>query len=125
MPRKPSPTLTEAEQRLMEMVWQLGEATVADVTEALPKSEPLAYNTVLTTLRILEGKGYLKHKKVGRAFVYSAKVGRDLARRRALSELVRRFFDGSNEKLALNLFEQGDLDTEVLKDLRREVEEET
>lgn len=107
----------------MEVVWRLAEATVSDVTEALPKSEPLAYNTVLTTLRILEGKGYLRHRKVGRAFVYSAKVGRDLARRRALGELVRRFFDGSNEQLALNLFEEGELDAAVLKELRREIED--
>ena len=74
MARKKSPHLTESELRLMELIWQRGGATVAEVAGALPKSLGLAYNTVLTTLRILEEKGYLRHTtaKDSRAFIYIA-----------------------------------------------------
>ena len=72
MARKKSATLTEAELRLMDIVWEKGKATVGDVVEALPGRTPLAYNTVLTTMRILEQKGYLKHEENGRAYVYQA-----------------------------------------------------
>ena len=95
MPRKKSANLTEAELRLMDVVWDKGTATVAEVAEALPKELGLAYNSVLTTLRILEEKGYLRHTKPddARAFVYTAVVraGRAEARRsaRALPGRVR------------------------------------
>ena len=69
MARKTSPTLTEAELRLMNVLWTRGPSTVGDVVEALPAEVDLAYSTVLTTLRILEEKGYLRHAKEGRAFV--------------------------------------------------------
>lgn len=121
MARRPSTTLTEAEQRLMEVVWRKGQATVADVVEALPEPSRPAYNTVMTTLRILEKKGYLQHTKSGRAFVYSPRVDRALARRRALRDLLRRFFDGSSEKLALNLMDE-ELDDAELRRLRDELE---
>ena len=94
MPRKKSTSLTEAELRLMDVVWDKGSATVQEVADALPRELDLAYNTVLTTLRILEDKGYLRHKKAkeGRAFVYSAAVSREQASRSAVHSLLRRFF---------------------------------
>ena len=64
MARRRSSTLTEAELRLMEVLWQRGESTVAEVTAALPPP-PLAYNSVLTTMRILERKGYVAHEEAG------------------------------------------------------------
>ena len=76
MPRKTSPTLTEAELRLMNVLWKRGESTVAEVVKALPKRLSLAYSSVLTTLRILERKGFVSHKKQGRAFVYHPVVER-------------------------------------------------
>ena len=105
----------------MEVLWDRESATVADVVDALPKRAALAYNTVLTTLRILETKGYVAHTKRGRAFVYQPSVDRELARRRALDDLLRRFFGGSKRELALNLFEEGDVDLEELKALEREL----
>ena len=71
MARKKSPNLTEAELRLMDVIWEKGESTVSEVADALPRELGLAYNTVLTTLRILEEKGYLRHTKPkdSRAFV--------------------------------------------------------
>ena len=103
MARKKSPSLTDAELRLMEVVWQRGSATVSEVVESLPQSTPLHYSTVLTTLRILESKGYLGHRKEGRAFVYRPLIGRDQEREKAVTRLLRRFFEGSPELLVLNL----------------------
>ncbi|SPE34848.1 MarR family transcriptional regulatory protein [Candidatus Sulfopaludibacter sp. SbA3] len=122
--RKRSPSLTDAELRLMEVVWQKGSATVSDVVEALPARVNLAYSTVLTTLRILEQKGYLKHSKEGRAFVYQSLIGRDQARENAVTHLLRRFFEGSPELLMLNLVEGNKIRPEELQRLRRRIAEE-
>jgi predicted transcriptional regulator len=110
--RKKSTTLTEAELRLMDVLWKKREATVADVAEALPARLGLAYNTVLTTMRILEEKGYVRHSKPeqGRAFVYRPQVGRADATRSAVRELLRRFFGQSHEALVLNILQDEELD---------------
>lgn len=123
MPRKKSPHLTDAELRLMEVLWDKGQASVADVTAALPKSLNLHYSTVLTTLRILETKGYLRHTQEGRAFIYSPVVQRDEARETAVQQLVRKFFAGSPELLVLNLMETSNLRPEDLRRLRKKLEE--
>jgi len=122
--RKKSPGLTDAELRLMEVLWDKGSATVSDVVEDLPATVRLAYSTVLTTLRILENKGYLEHRKEGRAFVYRPVVGRDQAREKAVTHLLRRFFDGSAELLMLNLVEDRKIDPEELKRIRKRIAEE-
>lgn len=111
MARKKSLNLTEAEQRLMEVLWEKGSATVAEVAEALPKKLGLAYNTVLTTLRILEDKGYVRHTrpKDGRKFLYTPVVSRDQASHSALRHLLSRFFGNSAEALVLNLLEDENL----------------
>jgi predicted transcriptional regulator len=121
MARRKSSDLTGAELRLMEIIWRLGKATVAEVAEALPKSPELAYNTVLTTLRILENKGYLSHTTAseGRAFIYRSIVSRKLASRRAVRHLLGRFFGNSAEALVLNLIEDEKLTDEELERVRR------
>ena len=126
MARKKSLNLTESELRLMDVVWEKGSATVADVADALPKELGLAYNTVLTTLRILEEKGYLRHTKPdeGRAFVYTAVVGRNEAGRNAVRYLVSRFFQNSPELLVLNLLEDEDLSERELARIRQLVAQE-
>ena len=120
LPRKKSLNLTEAELRLMDIVWDKGTATVGEVAAALPGEPALAYNTVLTTLRILEQKGYVRHTKPreGRAFVYRAVVGRKQASRNALRHLIRRFFANSPELLVLNLLDDGDLSQQELRNIR-------
>ncbi|HKF20826.1 MAG TPA: BlaI/MecI/CopY family transcriptional regulator [Candidatus Angelobacter sp.] len=118
MPPRKSPTLTEAELRLMEVLWQKGPATVHQVLESLPKSTALAYNSVLTTIRVLEKKGYLKHVKDGRAHVYQPLVGRKEATRSEVRNLLNRFFKDSHELLVLNLLEDSSLDAIELKRLR-------
>jgi predicted transcriptional regulator len=119
--RKRSPNLTEAELRLMDVLWERGSATVAEVAEALPKELGLAYNTVLTTMRILEDKGYLAHSKSdeGRAFVYRPVVGRQEAGRNAVRYLVSRFFRNSPELLVLNLLEDEELSEPELRRIRQ------
>jgi len=123
MPRAKSTGLTDAELRLMEVVWKKGVATVADVVEGVAADPPLAYSTVLTTLRILENKGYLVHSKQGRAFEYKPAVARDAARDNALRHLLRRFFDGSPELLLLNLLESKKVGAKELARLRKRIEE--
>jgi predicted transcriptional regulator len=124
--RKKSPNLTEAELRLMDVIWAKGRATVAEVAEALPEDLHLAYNTVLTTLRILENKGYLKHDKAkeGRAFVYRPVVSRNDASRSALRHLLRRFFGNSAEALVLNLLDDERLSEAELERIRARLKEE-
>jgi predicted transcriptional regulator len=124
LPRKKSSGLTDAELRLMEVIWERRSATVSEVVEGLPKSSPLAYSSVLTTLRILERKGYLKHVKRGRAFVYLPLVEREMARDKAVTHLLRRFFQGSPEMLMLSLVERRKIGTEEIERLRRRIEEE-
>ena len=123
MPRGKSPTLTEAELRLMDVLWDRGASTVTDVVKALPKRRKLAYSSVLTTMRILEQKGYVEHEKRGRAFVYHPLIGRDEAQSSAVRYVLSRFFENSPEALVLNVLENEQLDADELKRLRRMVEE--
>ena len=123
MARKKSSSLTDAELRLMEVLWEQGAATVSGVVDKLPKGVPLAYSTVLTTLRILENKGYLRHFKDGRAFVYRPIVGREQARGNAVTHLLRRFFENSPELLMLNLIQGKKINAKELARLRKGIEE--
>src|ERR1044072_2258036 len=109
----------------MEVIWEKGQATVGEVVEALPRGLHLAYNTVLTTLRILEDKGYLAHTraKEGRALVYQAVVGRDEAGRSAVRYLVSKFFRNSPELLVLNLLEDEELSARELQRIREMIAE--
>jgi predicted transcriptional regulator len=123
--RKKSPILTEAELRLMSVLWDRQSATVGEVLAGLTGGTALAYSTVLTTLRILEQKGYVAHAESGRAFVYRPLIGRDEARRSATQQLVRRFFDNSPGLLALSLLEGEDLDEAELARLKALIERAT
>ncbi len=119
MPPSKSPTLTEAELRLMDVLWETGPSTVQQVLQALPTRPSLAYNSVLTTIRILEKKGYVKHAKDGRAYVYMPLVERADATRSEISHLLHRFFKNSHELLVLNILEDQKIDAEELKRLRQ------
>ena len=121
--RKKSPNLTEGELRLMNIVWQEGQATVGDVVAALPANPPLAYSTVLTTLRILETKGYLRHTKRGRAFIYEPVIAHEEASRTALGHLVNRFFGGSRELLVVNLLKEETLGRAELRRIKKMIAE--
>ena len=123
MARKKSPNLTEGELPLMEVLWKKGRATVGDVVASLPADTPLAYSTVLTTLRILEAKGYLRHTKKGRAFVYEPVIVQEEASGKALGYLVNRFFGGSRELLVMNLLKEEKIGRAELRRIKKMIAE--
>jgi len=118
MPPKRSKTLTEAELRLMKILWERGESAVADVVAAMPGGSALAYTSVLTTIRVLESKGYLRHRQQGRAFLYSPCVGEDEAGRSEVLHMLQRFFGNSRERLLQSMLGDGDLTPQELKRLK-------
>jgi BlaI family transcriptional regulator, penicillinase repressor len=120
VPPKQSVTLTEAELRIMDVLWRKGSGSVQQVLDWLPST--LAYNSVLTTVRILEKKGYVKHMKDGRAYIYEPLIGRDEATRSEIRHLVGRFFRNSHEALVLNILHDEAIDVEELKRLRKLLE---
>ncbi|HVN22173.1 MAG TPA: BlaI/MecI/CopY family transcriptional regulator [Dongiaceae bacterium] len=122
MARTKSATLTEAELRIMNVLWEKGPATVHDVLQALSSKPPLAYNSVLTIIRILETKGYVKHVKDGRAHIYMPKVDRKDATRFEVRHLVSRFFGNSHEQLVLNILEESSIDADELARVRQLLE---
>jgi len=122
LPPRKSATFTEAELRLLKVLWDKGHATVQHVLEDLPEKTPLAYNSVLTTIRILEKKGYVKHIKDGRAHVYTPLVARQEATRSEIRRLVSRFFGNSHELLVLNILEDQNVDAAELNRLRKMLE---
>jgi predicted transcriptional regulator len=122
MARRKSPTLTDAEVRLMQIIWDRRSATAADVLAMLPDAD-LAYTTVLNTLRILEVKGYLRHSKDGKAFVYHPVIDRVEASRAALRHLVSRFFSNSPQLLVSNLIRDEQLSKRDLQRLKKLIEE--
>ena len=123
MPRKQSATLTEAELRIMNALWQKGPGAVQQVLDWLPEKPALAYNSVLTTVRILERKGYVGHIKDGRAHVYQALVGQQEASRSEIRHLVSRFFQNSPELLVSNLIADDQLNPKQLARLRKMIKE--
>ena len=118
MPPRKSNTLTEAELRLMKLLWQRGESAVSDLVAAMPEGEALAYTSVLTTIRILEQKGYVKHRQEGRAFLYSPTVAELEARRSEIKNVLQRFFGNSRERLLLSVLGDDEVDPEELQRLR-------
>ena len=122
MARTKSTTLTEAELRIMNVLWEKSSATVHEVLQALSTKPVLAYNSVLTTIRILETKGYVKHLKDKRAHVYMPKIDRKDATRSEVRHLVNRFFGNSHEQLVLNILEEGSIDADELARVRKLLE---
>jgi len=126
VPPRQSPTLTEAELRIMDVLWQRGSGTVQEVLERLSMRPTLAYNSVLTTIRVLEKKGYVAHNATdGRAHVYVPVIAQREARRSEIRHLVSRFFKNSHEQLVLNILEERGIEPEELNRLRRMLERST
>lgn len=121
MPRKKSTTLTDAEHRIMEVLWARGAATVAEVAEALAGKDGTAYTTILTLMRIMRAKGYLTCKKDGRAHVFSPRVHREDAARKAVSQVLKKFFAGSPGELVLTFLRDEQLSPEELDELKQKI----
>lgn len=119
MPPRPSNTLTPAELRLMRVLWTRGESAVAELVEHIDES--LAYTSVLTTIRVLETKGYVTHRQEGRAFLYSPAVAEQDASRSEVRHLLDRFFSSSREKLLLSLLGDAEIDPEELRRLKQAI----
>ena len=123
MPRNRSNTLTEAELRLMRLLWRCGECSVQDLVSAMPAEGRLAYNSVLTTIRILETKGYVEHRQEGRAFVYNAVIAEEDAQQSEVRHVIGRFFGDSRERLMLALLGGADVSAGELEALKRAIAE--
>ena len=123
MPRKKTLTLTNAEHRIMEVIWARGSATVTDVVEALKGKD--AYTTILTLMRILKAKGYLSSRKEGRAFVFVPRVDRDTVARKAVHQLLSKFFAGSPSELVLAFLREEQLTPEELDVIKNKIRDST
>jgi predicted transcriptional regulator len=121
MPPKKSITLTPAELRLMKVLWDRGESAVSDLVAATSAEGALAYTSVLTTIRILETKGYVSHRQQGRAFLYSSCVAELDASRSEVRHVLQRFFGNSRERLLLSMLGDGEVRPEELKRLKEAI----
>ena len=118
MARATSKTLTEAEQRVMDVLWRCDEASVRDVADTLAQERDVAYNTVLTILGILHKKKYVEFRRDGRAHIYRAVISENEAQREAVDNLVSRFFGGSSNAFAQYLVDENAIDPNELQRLK-------
>jgi BlaI family transcriptional regulator, penicillinase repressor len=123
MARKQSSTLTDGELRIMEVVWKKGAVTVAEVAEELAGKDGSAYTTVLTMMRILRDKGYLACRKDSRAHVFTPKVAREAAAKKAVGQLLAKFFSGSPGELVLSFLRDEELSAKELDELKKRIRE--
>jgi predicted transcriptional regulator len=121
--RTPTPTLTPQELAIMKVVWKLETATVRDVYEHLRKTRDLAYTTVLTMMKILEQKGYVKKTRAEKAFVYRPAKPRAQVIGGMVREFMDRVFDGASRPMLLHLVKEAKLSEKERKALLRAIDE--
>jgi predicted transcriptional regulator len=102
----------------MKILWRRGESAVNDLVSAIPQGETLAYNSVLTTIRIIEQKGYVEHRQEGRAFIYRPLIAEHEASRTEVKHILSRFFGNSREQLLLSLLGDSEISREELDRLK-------
>jgi BlaI family transcriptional regulator, penicillinase repressor len=118
--RPKSPTLTAHELQIMDIIWQHSAGvTVRDVYEALRAKRPIAYTTVMTNLKTLERKGYLKTSQQERAYLYRPVRPRQQVVRAMVREFIDRVFDGSARPLLLHMLEDDQLTDAELQDITK------
>jgi predicted transcriptional regulator len=115
--------LTETELELMTILWRLGEGSVADVMEQLPKTRDLAYTSVSTILRILEQKKVLKARKEGRGHIYRPDLKKADYEAKTVKHVVDRVFDGTPVALVRQLLDTVKLNEVDLNELKKLIEE--
>ena len=113
--------LSRRETQIMDVVFELGEATAAEILEHLP--DPPSYSTVRALLTILEDKGHLTHRRNGIRYVYIPTLSNDTARQSALNHLLKTFFSGSAPQVVAALLSTNDLSPEDLEELARLIEQ--
>ena len=116
--------LTTQQLEIMKVVWRLGDATVRDVYEALRKQRPIAYTTVMTTMKTMEARGHLKKRAEGRAFVYQAVEPQNRALRKIVGDFIDRVFNGSAEPLLAHLVHEKRLSQKDLEKVAKMIREE-
>ena len=114
--------LGRLELQIMNVVWYRGKATVHDVKNALSRRKP-AYSTILTMMRKLEAKGYLKHEVDGRTYVYLPLISQQAVRQGVLGDVVERLFEGSTSLLLTSLVEQNRISENELREIQKLIEE--
>jgi len=119
MARPVTPTLTDSERKLLEVLWKRKEASVREVTDELSQKTPIAYTTVLTLLSLMNKKGLVSHRQEGRAFIYSAAISRSEALAKAVEHLLKQFFNGSPHVLAQHLVKEHEVDPAELEALQQ------
>jgi predicted transcriptional regulator len=121
MLKKRKPSLTRCEAEVMNVVWSRQAVTVQDVVDAIPRR--LAYTTVMTTMKILEDKGFIeRNEKRGRAYVYRPLVSCESASRNTVREMANRFFDGSVKSMVLSMIETKQITPDDLAELRAAID---
>lgn len=120
MPKRPP--ISRGELEVARAVWDLGEATVGQVFDALAERKDIDYSTVQTYLRRLEAKGYLKTRRQGRNKLYCPRVAAGLVVREAIDDLVDRLFDGEPLGLWQHLIEERGITAEETRQLRELLE---
>ncbi len=111
--------MSPAETEILRLVWQLEEATVQGICEALPTKRKIAYKTVQTLLRRLEEKGYLKHRTEGKAHVFFPAVKREQVVKRTVLDFLDRLFGGDPRPLMQFLAEDGQIDAQDVEELKK------
>jgi BlaI family penicillinase repressor len=122
MMKKASRVLTPLERRIMRVLWDSGAGNVQKVLQGLPGEPQLAYTTVQTTLNVLQRKGKVKRKLVGRAFEYSAIVSQEAADSHAIKDVLQKVFRGSVDDLLLSLVRSKQLDAQKLAELHAKLQ---
>jgi predicted transcriptional regulator len=107
----------------MKILWERGESSVNDLVAALPGKQSLAYTSILTTIKVLENKGYVTHRKEGRAFLYTPLIEEEEASSSAVRHILKRFFNNSREQLLVSVLGDGEISPEELKRLKQRIAE--
>lgn len=121
--RPKNDTLSGPQLDIMKVVWRLGEATVRDVYEELRTQRPIAYTTVMTTMKTMETRGHLKKRTEGRAFVYTATAPETRMLKQIVGDFIDRVFNGSTEPLLAHLVKEQRLSEKDLEKIRKMIRE--
>lgn len=112
--------LTKAEEEIMQILWRLKEANVAAVIKEMPSPKP-AYNTVSTIVRILESKGFVDHRKMGKGYLYFPLVEKEIYSNQSMTKLMDNYFNGSFKSMVSFFMKKNDLDTKELEAILKEI----
>lgn len=113
--------LTKAEEDIMQVLWELGEANVASIIEEFPEPKP-AYNTVSTIVRILESKKFVDYRKEGRGHIYFPKVQKEAYTHQSINKLVDGYFQGSFKSMVSFFMKKNDITLSEMETIMTELE---